>query len=360
MSRSESAEEVKPSDRCNVAILYPREWFGDEDGFDAAVRQIEAIDPTIVTHVLPYVEEHSVRTMRSTGVSIPKNQSPPPLTDEQADLFEELDVAVAIDLPAHVQRYAPRLAWVQAIGAGTGQLQDALSGANGIVLTGNGGANGVAIAEFVMGRIIEWSKQFRRLAEQATRHDWSPLYGNQLAGKTVCLIGFGGINQAIATRAIAFEMDVVVVRRSSELPTGVRRTFPPERLHEALGLADIVVAAVPETPLTTDMMNADAFASMRSGAFFVNVGRGTLVDERALSAALERGHLAGAALDVTRAEPLDREDPLWDVANLVISPHCSAAPNAMFVNVHRLFTENLRRFLDGKPLMHEISFTRGY
>lgn len=345
----------------HIGILYPKEWFGDEILFEKAISEIEEIDEKVRVSVVPYVEDHAVRTLRSSGEPIPEQLAPPLLSAEQEDLFSVMEIAVAIDLPESVTTHAPNLRWIQAIGAGTGQLQDALKGAQGVTLTGNGGANGVAIAEFVMGRLIEWAKNFKTIATNSKIHAWEPIYGDQLAGKKLCLIGYGAINQAVAIRALAFEMDVVVVRRNAqEIPDGIEAVFSPNDLHSALQDADVVVAAVPETKETVDLMDKAAFAAMKPGAFFVNVGRGTLVTEPALIEALVSRHLSGAAIDVARHEPLATNDPLWEAPNLVLSAHCSAAPNAMFQNVHRLFIENLRRYLSGDELLYGVSFQRGY
>ena len=107
-------------------------------------------------------------------------------------------------------------------------------------------------------------------------------------------------------------------------------------------------------------MDASAFAAMKPGAWFCNVGRGTLVDEPALIAALESGHLRGAALDVASREPLPADDPLWDAPNLFISPHCSTSPSRLFQNLHGLFLDNLTAFLAGGPMRNVVDTTRGY
>jgi len=121
-----------------------------------------------------------------------------------------------------------------------------------------------------------------------------------------------------------------------------------------------VVAAVPETPETTGVMDGAAFASMRPGSFFCNVGRGSFVDEAALIEALRSGQLRGAAIDVASREPLPADNPLWDAPNLYVSPHSAAAPAALFANLHLLFRDNLQRFLEGGTLRNEVDLARGY
>jgi phosphoglycerate dehydrogenase-like enzyme len=127
-----------------------------------------------------------------------------------------------------------------------------------------------------------------------------------------------------------------------------------------LAVCDAVIAAAPETPATIGMMDRAAIAAMRPGAFFGNVGRGSLLDEEALIDALRSGAVGAAALDVTRLEPLPADSALWTVPNLRLSSHCAAAPSAMFRNLHDVFRENLRRFLADQPLRFEVRSDRGY
>ena len=128
----------------------------------------------------------------------------------------------------------------------------------------------------------------------------------------------------------------------------------PDRLDEAMGQSDIVVAAVPETPATIDLFDADRFAAVKPGGMFCNVGRGTAVVDDDLVAALESGHLRAAAIDVTRVEPLPEGHPFWTAPNLLLSPHASASADRYIANAHELFCDNLARFLAGEPLRNEI------
>lgn len=341
-----------------IGILYPPEWFGDADVFDAAVRDIEAVDPRIEVTVVTYEEGQSMRTLRGSDAHMAEARaSAPPLSAEQRAMFERVHAVVAIDLPFDVGSIAPGLAWVQGIGAGSAQLESAGLTSAGIRLSNGAGANAIGIAEFAIGRLLEERKHFRELAARQTAHDWSPIYGTQLAGTTVGLLGFGAINSAIAARLQAFDVTVLATRRSArsgDRAEFVDEMFPPARFHDMLARSDTVIAAVPESPETTGMMDRAAFAAMPRGSFFVNVGRGSLVDEPALIAALESGHLRGAALDVASREPLPADDPLWRAPNLTLSFHCSASPSAMFVNLHRLLLENIHRWLDGDELRNEV------
>lgn len=345
-----------------VGILYPPEWFGSDEGFAAEVAALEATDPRVEVVTVTYVEEHDLRTARGSGVDASELPEPDPIDADDLATLARLNVALAIDIPPNIASIAPDLAWIQAVGSGTAHLQAAGLTDAGIVLTSNGGSNSVGIAEFAFGRLIEFNKLFSEIAALQAEHRWKPRYGRQLSGQTLGLIGYGAINQAVADRASAFGMRVLVARRTptatSDAP--IDHTYGTDELHEMLSQCDAVIAAVPETPETEAMMDAAAFEAMRPGAFFANVGRGSLVDESALIDALESGRLGGAAIDVANVEPLPVDDPLWEAPNLKISGHCSTSPSSLMPNLHRLFRENLGRFARGEELMNVVSADRGY
>lgn len=346
-----------------VGVLYPPEWYGHADGFARELAALDALDPRVRVIAETYVEPHELRSARGKPGAADQRGRAPALTDAQRAAFAEINVAVAIDLPFDVATHAPNLTWVQSVGAGTGQLQSAGLADAGIHLTSAAGANAVGIAEFVLARVLQHWKRLPEIDAARERHEWVPTYGRQLAGGTLGLLGLGAINSAVAARAKAFGMRVLATRRSATpgaTAPDVDELFPPGELHTMLGRCDVVIAAVPETPETTGMMDAAAFASMQQGAFFCNVGRGSLVDEPALIDALRSGHLGAAALDVTSVEPLPADHPLWDAPNLKLSPHAAASPAALFVNLHELFRANLTRFLAGEPLQNEVDLARGY
>lgn len=349
-----------------VGVLIPPEWLGAR--YDAALRRVEAVDPRIRVVGEPYAESHDLRSARGTpGLSAERlaelRHEVPPLSDTQRAAFARLDIALAIDLPFDVASVAPRLRWVQAVGAGTAQLQTAGLGDAGIRLTSAAGVNAVGIAEFALARVLGHWKHFAALADAHRRHAWEPTYGRQLAGSTIGLVGLGEINSAVAARAKAFDVRVLATRRSATpgaTAPHVDALFAPADLHAMLAECDAVIAAVPETPETIGVMDRAAFAAMPAGSFFCNVGRGSFVDERSLIDALTSGHLGGAALDVASVEPLPPDDPLWDAPNLSMSPHSAASPGAMFVNLLDRFTDNLARYLAGEQLHHEVDLSRGY
>jgi phosphoglycerate dehydrogenase-like enzyme len=140
----------------------------------------------------------------------------------------------------------------------------------------------------------------------------------------------------------------------------VERLFAHDDLHAMLGDADVVIMTAPHTPVTDQMLDAAAFAAMRDGAFFINIGRGATVDEAAMIAALQSGKLSGAALDVFAEEPLPVESPLWDMPNVLVSPHSASTSDKENERITTLFCDNLRRFLNGQPLRNVLDVERLY
>ncbi|MCU1393976.1 MAG: putative oxidoreductase [Ilumatobacteraceae bacterium] len=349
-----SARSRDGGSRITIGVLYPRAWYGDAAAFDDEIRRLTELDDRIDVVVEGYVEPHERRGARQVTDQQADLPPAPELTDAQRAAFAAIDIALAMDLPTGLTELAPKLQWVQSVGAGVNHLEAKVASASAR-LTTNGGSNAIGIAEFAFGRLLEHWKRFGDIRDVQSEHRWVAVFGRQVAGCTLGLLGFGPINQAVAARASAFGMRILVVRRSpGATPPGVERVVGAEGLIDVLGECDAVIAAVPETPASIGMIGAGELAAMRPGAFFCNVGRGTLVDESALLASLRSGHLGGAAIDVTTIEPLAPDDPLWTAPRLQISAHCSSVPSAMFPTVHRNFRANVARFLADEPLADEV------
>ena len=337
----------------HIGILYPTWWFGDPEAFALEVAALEALDPRIRIHIEPYEDPHDVRTAKGGSDAAWQALEPTP-TDAQLAAITPAEILLAIDAPSNITALAPELRWVQAVGAGTDQFGPCGFADAGVTVTSNGGANATGIAEFAIGRLIEANKNFAAMRDLQATHNWEPQFGQQLAGQTLGLIGYGAIASAVAHRARAFDMNIHVVRSSTDPTPGIDQQFRSDQLHDMLGGVDAVIAAVPDSPATRGMIDADALAAMRPGAFFCNVGRGSLVDEGALITALESGHLGSAALDVASTEPLPTDSALWDAPRLSLSYHCASVPSAMFANVHNTFRTNLVHYLNDEPLQHRV------
>jgi phosphoglycerate dehydrogenase-like enzyme len=342
--------------RVVLGVLYPGQLYSGEAGSSAALAELRAVDRRLDVLVCAYEQPRELRVLR-TEVSPERYRArETPLTERQRELFDQAEIVFTQDLPSDLGWVAPNLKWVQGIGAGTEHLQAAGLAELGIRLSSGAGTSASSIAEFVIGRILAELKRFRELDELQHAGTWERRFGQALAGRTVGLLGLGAINSAVAQRLRAFGVRLIACRRrvGAGSEAGVDAVYGTQDLALFLAESDIVVAAVPETAQTRGLMNSTTFAAMRRGAFFVNVGRGSLVDEAALIAALRSGQLRGAALDVTASEPLAADDPLWDVPNLYLSSHNASSPDTLWANLHTLLRDNIVRYLAGEPLINEI------
>lgn len=271
--------------------------------------------------------------------------------------------------PLDLRSRAPRLKWFHQRPAGASNLVIGdLWRSDVVVTTSRGYANSLPIAEYVLGAIVHFAKGFHRAAadrqEGAFDHRaYRPLI---LEGKTVCVVGAGGIGQAVGRLCAAVGMRVVGTRRhppksAAELPEGFAELRGAGELHALLGEGDFVAVCCQWTPETTNLLDRAAFDAMKKGAVVVNVARGEIVDEDALAAALQAGHLRGAALDVYVGEFEREPDPrLWSDPRVLITPHTSAASDESRHRAIELFCKNLRAYLDGRPLENVVDWDLGY
>jgi phosphoglycerate dehydrogenase-like enzyme len=257
-------------------------------------------------------------------------------------------------------RVAPKLRWLQAsmVGAGEVAKKVGLIDTDVMVTTASGVFSG-PLAEFVVMAMLQHAKNLGRLRREKAEKTWRRTFTDTLEGKTLCIVGMGNIGRAVAKRIRPFGMRVLGVKRTVREDDPARdhadELYTTDRLHEALAEADYVAITLPGTPETHHLMDEDAIAAIKPGAYFSNVGRGSVVDEGALVEALRRGHLSGAALDVFEVEPLPPESPLWELHNVIISPHATdVVPSLINRRQTDLFCENLRRYLEGEPLLNVL------
>jgi phosphoglycerate dehydrogenase-like enzyme len=340
-----------------VLVAYPMGWETRplvEVERDVAL--LRAMDPRIHVTIEEYVETGALRIMRGQPPLDEARKQAPAVSRPQAEALAKAEVMLTLDIPFDTDQWAPNLKWVQAVGAGVGQLQSGGLDKIGAVLTTSAGVASAPIAEFVLARILAEWKLFPALERLQQAQDWTPTYGRNLAGSTIGIVGFGAIGAAVATRAKALGMRVLANRRTAGAShPAVEKFFPADDLPALLGECDAVVLCAPETPETRGMFDSTVFAAMKRGAYFCNVARGSLVDEPALIAALTSGQLCGASIDVATVEPLPPGDPLWTAPNLAISPHSAASVEKYFQNVWQLFRENMQRYLAGEELVNRIS-----
>jgi phosphoglycerate dehydrogenase-like enzyme len=284
------------------------------------------------------------------------------LTDEVRAVWARAEATMSLDLPGPIAELAPNLQWVQAIGAGIDHLADA-DLPDAVTITNAAGVAASPIAEFAISRLLSVWKRLPEIDEEQARHEWKAKFGRTVEGLTLGVIGLGAIGTAVAQRARGFGMYLIGTRRSykeGQDHPAVDELRGTADLHDVLARCDAVVVSAPGTQETENLFDASAFAAMKPGALFCNVGRGSLVDEPALIAALESGHLGAAILDVTREEPLPADDPLWSAPNIFISPHCSAAQDRYTETLLALFADNLERYTRGEPLRNIVDRAAGY
>ncbi len=223
----------------------------------------------------------------------------------------------------------------------------------GIRLTNSSGATASPIAQTTILYMLALSRNVRAWFQHQEKHEWARQEFAELDGARLAVIGMGPIGIEIARLGVALNMNVEAIRRT---PTGSEPcpTFSFDQLQSVLARADWVAVALPLTDNTRQIFNAETFAIMKSGAHFVNVGRGELVDEESLVAALQSGHLAGAALDVFATEPLPSDSPLWDMDNVIITPHSSSASAQSGLRSEDIFLKNLARYVAGEPMVNEV------
>ena len=279
----------------------------------------------------------------------------------------DADVLFATHLTVEGLRRAGRLRWMHSSAVGIGNLMFPEFVASPVSLTNSRDLHAEPIAEHALALMLAVRRQIHVAAARQHEHVWAQreIYRRlttPLDRSTLAVIGLGAIGSRIVRLGLGLGMRVVGVRKRIETPApaGLAETFPAGRLHEALAVADAVVLAVPHTPDTERMMGAAEFAAMRPGAVFVNVARGQLVDHDALVAALAAGRLAGAALDAFVPEPLPTASPLWDLPNLLITPHTAAFGIDYWRPAVGLFVENVHRFRAGEPLVNLVDKARGY
>lgn len=245
------------------------------------------------------------------------------------------------------------LRWMQTAAAGTDHHVFDRLRSNGVSLTTGVGTTAPAIAQTVMLYLLALSRDLPRLGRAQVEHRWAPEHSTDLEGLKLGIVGFGSIGHEVARLATAFGMEPLGLRRSAR-PGDPYPHWLNNRLDDLLEWADAIVVAAPLTDETRGMFDADAFARMKPGSWFVNVGRGQIVDENALIGTLVDGHLGGAGLDVFATEPLPADSPLWTLPNVIITPHCSGDTNSSDRRAVELTLENFRRHTHGEPLLNRL------
>jgi phosphoglycerate dehydrogenase-like enzyme len=257
-------------------------------------------------------------------------------------------------------RKAPKLAWLHTFNVGVDHPIFAELLGRGIRLTTSAGTTAVPIAQSAITGLLMLARGFPRWLEAQRERRWTQYRGaNQpadLAGQTLCVLGLGSIGAEIARLGHALGLDVIGIRRSPRRDDDpVAEIQPPSALAQVLPRCDWLALACPLTEETRKLIDAAALARLPRGAHLINVARGEIVDEAAMIEALRGGHLAGAYLDVFEKEPLPADSPLWDLPNVIVTPHNSGAARGNSARVLELFVHNFGQWVNAQPLKNEVT-----
>lgn len=296
--------------------------------------------------------------------------------------YERADILYTHTPPRDLSRL-PRLQWVQLHLAGVDMLADhPIYRESAIPLATTSGVHAASAGEYAFTALLALAHRVPRLLEWQSRGGWPPdadrwnlFVPSEVRGASIGIIGYGSLGREVGRLAKAFGMRVLVSKRDTSRrvdegyrlpgtgdPEGVLPDawFPPGRVRDLLAESDYVVLCAPLTPETRGMLGAAEIAAMKPGAYFVNVGRGATVDEAALAQALAERRIGGAGIDVFAQEPPPAGHPFYALDNVILSPHVSGFIPSYDEKCTDLFAENLRRWLDGKPLFNLVDRTKGY
>lgn len=273
----------------------------------------------------------------------------------------DADALLASCFPVELFDQAKKLRWFQCTNAGVDSMLPIRDRAGHIIVTNVRGIHADIITDFVMAGVTMLHWNFRRLLREQGERKWNPCCVAPLAEKTLGVVGLGSIGATIARRAKSAGMTVVGSDRETSVSVeGVDHLFPSDALRELLPLCDFVVLAVPATVETVGLVGAAELASMRRDAFLINVARGSVVVESELIKALQQGVIAGAMLDVFEREPLAQDSPLWDMPNVIATPHTAGNPTNYVERVFSIFGDNIELFMKGQTLKNIADLRRGY
>ena len=340
-----------------------QEPLGSERGARVAIELGDGA-PQKLVYVSPPREAAELEALRAVAPNVEIRQA-----SSASQALEHAPDAHGIDArfaTSEFLRAAPKLRWVQAQSAGVERYLRVteLRERDDIVFTNMKGMHGPAIADHAFAMLLLLTRELRFYEEAQRLESWdrgSRLSPMALHGKTMLVVGLGGIGSEIAKRAKGFGMEVLATARTERPPPPyVDRLEPAAALPELLPASDVVAICVPLTAATEGMIGAEELALMKPGSYLINIARGRICDTDALREALESGHLGGACLDVTDPEPLPPGHPLWKAPNLVITPHVSGRAELTGERRRALFHENLRRFARGEPLLNVVDKVAGY
>ena len=283
------------------------------------------------------------------------------------DLLEAVDEEVEVIFGGcneGMMARAPNLRWVQSSSAGMDAFLTPALRDSDIVVTNAAGLYGPNVADQGFALLLGLVRGIHHFARRQENHRWDnrvPTPIIEIPGLTIGIVGMGGIGGFMANRAKGFDTHVIAVDAfRTDKPENVDELMPIDQLPDLMSRSDVVMIACPLTDETRGLINASNLALMKPTAYLINVARGPIVDQEALVEALENGTIAGAGLDVTEVEPLDKDSPLWDMDNVIITPHVAGVSQRRFPRLVEFFCNNLKNYLAGEPLANVVRKELGF
>jgi phosphoglycerate dehydrogenase-like enzyme len=311
------------------AILFP---FGPTEPSVQLAKDFPELDWTVVASA-----EDVARAVPGAAIYVTSNRTCHPATGEA------------------IRRHGQALRWMHFTSAGIDN-GIAMGIPEGVIVTNSAGLRAGNVSEHALTLLLALTRRLPSLMACQRAHDWQRVEMTpqitSIEDAVVCVIGRGPIGRELARKLKGVNARPIAVSRTADGDGVVEQVFPRERLHEALAISDAVAICTAGDETSRHMMSVAEFAAMKPGALIVNVARGSIIDEGALIAALREGRIAGAGLDVVATEPMPADNPLWDMPNVIISPHVAGQGSSGYPGQRRLFADNLARFRAGKPMLN--------
>lgn len=255
---------------------------------------------------------------------------------------------------------AKNLKWIHTLSAGVEKLIVPVLQSSDIILTNSKGIHSIPVSEHVLALMLCFSRGLNLFIRQQQTKTWQRVPTNEIHEKTIGIIGLGSIGREIAKKAKSLGMSVLATKREMTTELFVDKLYPPEAIHEMLGTCDFVIVALPLIPETHEFIRLEHFQSMKPTAYFINIARGQVVREADLITALQQGLISGAGLDVFAEEPLPPTNPLWDMPNVIVTPHIAALSPYYLDRAIKLFTDDLARFILHGEMFNIVDKQKGY
>ena len=312
------------------AILFP---FGPTEPSVGLTRDFPELDWTVVASA-----EDVARAVPGAEIYVTSNRTCHPATGEA------------------LRRHGQALRWMHFTSAGIDK-GIAMGIPDGLIVTNSAGLRAGNVSEHALMLLLALTRRLPSLMACQREHDWLRAEMTKkvtsIEDAVVCVIGRGPIGRELARKLKAINARPIAVSRTADSDGVVEQVFPRGRLHDALAISDAVAICTSGDADSHHMFGAAEFAAMKHSAFIVNVARGSIIDEAALIEALREGRIAGAGLDVAETEPMAASNPLWDIPNVIVTPHVAGQGSSGYPEQRKLFGENLARFREGKPMLNE-------